>query len=370
MSAVEQVKDLIRKGQESIEKRIGVLEKYNEELQQKRERRVGMGQAPDEEFSFARAFYGAASRKWGGREFERDEMQRGAQLHRELGFGTGDGANVVPPEYVAQLIELLRPMTTVLESGATELNLTGGQPLQIPRQTGAVTADYKAEHVAATPSDVGLDQVTASPHTLTAASVYSNELLRLSNPSIEALVRNDIAQQFALAIDLYGLEGTGLTVYPAGVATYATDVAIDAAPDFDSLIDMFTALMTANAAQGSLGFIVHPRDYATLAKTKDSTGQYLLQPAVSQSQPATWWGIPVRMSTQIAIDGGTGADSNMYLGNWADLLVVNWGGMEIRASQDAEDYFLKNQTGIRGILMNDFAPRHDESFVIGSGVIP
>ena len=359
---IKTLQDSLTSGQERIER----LEKYM------KERKLGGtgSSEPKHDFSFQRALAGIASGDWEGREFERDELQRGKQAQRDLGFVTTTaGGFVVPPEYIATLIEMLRAKTVCLESGATQMMNLTGSPVQIPKQAGAGTAYWRAENTSITESDQVFAQVTLTPKTLTGLTVMSNEVLMLSNPSIEQIVRNDLAAVLARALDLAALEGgaTGADDPIAGVIEVGTDVAIDGAVDFDSLLDMIYTLEASDADMGSLGWVMHPRTLSQLRKIQDSDGQYLLQPSVSQSTPWTLWGAPVRTSTQVSITQ-TVSDSYAVYANWADMLWATWGSLELAASNQAADFFANNQTGVRAVLYTDIGFRHDESFVVGSGI--
>lgn len=369
-------KDQMKTLQESLDKgaeRMKSLEERQAKLDAYlRERRIGLdGTDPKgKQFFFSRAIAGIATGDWKGREFERDELQRGAQIHRDMGFGsTNAGAEVVPPEYIATLIDALVAKTVVLASGATQLTGLTRSPVTMPKKTSSGTAYWRAENNDGTESALGTDEVSLTPKTLMALVPFSNELMMLSNPKIEQMVKDDLTGVLARALDLAALEGgaTGATDPISGVQDFGTAHSIGAAPDFDDLLDMLNKLELANADEGSIGWIMHPRDLHTLRKIKDSDGQYLLQPIVSESAKWALWGYPVRTSTQLDITVTT-TDSRIFFANWADLLWAMWGTMSLEASREAEDYWKKNQTGVRAVMYCDIASRHDESFIVGTGV--
>jgi HK97 family phage major capsid protein len=75
------------------------------------------------------------------------------------------------------------------------------------------------------------------------------------------------------------------------------------------------------------------------------------------------------MTTQIPINLGAGGnETEIYLGNWQELIVGQWAGISILPSKEAGDAFAKNQTWIRIITDVDIGLRHAESFCLGSGV--
>jgi HK97 family phage major capsid protein len=259
--------------------------------------------------------------------------------------------------------------------GATFMDGLWGSPVEIPKQISGATAYWVGENSAITASDLGLGQITLTPKAVGAMVKLSNRLIRMSNPSAEALVRNDIATAIALEIDRVALRGSGTSTQPAGIAstdsinTYALSAAV---PTFDSLINMEYEVEVDNALRGKLGFVFHPAIKRTLIKKKvaqysgDTKGMYIVQP-VSDTELSNWIGYPFKTTTQIPINLTTGGGSSLteiYFGNWSELIIGQWAGMQIMASQETSDAFEKNQTWVRIIQEVDLAVRHPESFCL------
>jgi HK97 family phage major capsid protein len=80
-------------------------------------------------------------------------------------------------------------------------------------------------------------------------------------------------------------------------------------------------------------------------------------------------GYPYKMTTQIPINltkaNGT-ALTEVYYANWQELIIGQWGGMEIMASNETSDAFEKDQTWVRVLQEVDLAVRHPESFCVCS----
>jgi len=331
-------------------------------------------------FSFFRAAHAMRWNDWSEAGYEKEVFAETRKRVKDMGgLGAGSaGAYIVPAEYIAQIIELLRAESVVVASGATILSGLVGSPVQIPKQTGGATGYWVGENIAITPSDLTLGQLTMTPKKVGALVKLSNTLVKLSNPSAEALVRSDIATAIALQIDLKALRGSGSSNQPSGVniATDLNTVAIGTNGGnltFDNLIDMEYELAVDNALRGKLGYIFHPAIRRKLLKLKvaqysgDTGGQYIIAP-ITESVFQNWLGYPYKMTTQIPINltkGTTGTDlTEVYFGNWAELMIGQWGGMEMMASQEAHDSFEKDQTWIRILQEVDIAPRHGQSFCL------
>lgn len=330
-----------------------------------------------EKFSFFKAAWAIRTNDWSQAGFERtvfDETRKKAMG----AYGAGSaGAYIVPAEYIAQIIELLTAETVVLRAGATNLTALTGSPVQIPSQTGGSTGYWVAENSDITPSDVAVGQIAMTPKKAAVLVKLSNSLIKLSNPSAEALVRMDIARTLALMIDYAALRGSGAAGQPLGINGVATinTVAIGADggnASFDTLIDMEYALAEDNALRGKLGYIFHPALRRKLLKLRvaqysgQTDGAYIVAP-VSEAQLQAWIQYPYFMTTQVPINLTKGigtALTEIYFGNWAELMIGQWGGMEMMASAETNDAFQKDQTWIRILQEVDVAPRHGQSFCL------
>jgi len=328
-------------------------------------------------FSFLRAFYGALTKDWTEAPFEKsifDETARKSVMNATSGTA---GAYIVPTEVIADLIEMFEADSVLIRAGATVMGGLTGSPVEFPRQTGGATAYWVGENQAIPESEMAFGMMSMSPKAVAALVKMSDRLIRLSNPSIEAMVRRDIALRVALKIDLAGLRGTGSSYQPLGVSQQpgintVTIGADGGSINFDRLMDMEYELAFDNALQGNLAYIWHPCIKRNLLQLKvaqytgDTGGEYIVQP-ITEQQLGAWVGYPYYQTTQIPITltkGNGTALTEIYFGNWRELLIGQWGGMAIMASQETSDAFEKVQTWIRIIQEMDIAVRHVESFCL------
>lgn len=334
------------------------------------------GLEDEQEFSFFKAVHAIQSRDWSNAGFEKEVFDNTRKKQQAISPGSS-GGYIVPTIYIAQLIELLTAESVVAAMGATFLSNLQGSPVQIPRQSSGSAAYWVGENAAITPSTVAFEQLSLTPKKVGVLVKLSNTLIKLSNPSAEALVRRDIARSLALKIDLSALRGTGSANEPTGINLTSSikTVAIGAtggALTFDHLIDMEYELAAANSLRGKLGYIFHPSIRRNLLKRKvaqysgDTAGSYIVAP-VTEQVFQNWLGYPYKMTTQIPINLTKGGGTNLtevYLANWEELIIGQWGGMEIMASQETSDAFEKDQTWVRVLQEVDIAVRHPESFCL------
>jgi HK97 family phage major capsid protein len=350
----------------------------------------------ENEFSFARAAR-AISTKDKSQAPREWTMMKEASRRREIYKAGGDpdiikrdlttdidsGAGfIVPLEYVAELIELLRARVVIEAMGVTKMTgLTGG-PVQIPKQTAAATAFWMAENAAITHAQQVVGMVEMRPREAAALTVLSNRLLRMSSPSAEAMVRNDLTLQLARLTDLAALRGSG-GLQPLGIANTPgiglLSPQILGTPTIDNLYNMIYLLEAANADLGSMGWVFHPRTWNTLRQIKDGMGRYILSPdpmtrnVTTVARPGvsgSLLGYPFKTTTQIPINLGAGTASEIYFGNFEDLIWGEWFGLELQASDVTSQAFEKNQTYIRAILEMDLVVRHGASFGYDNTVQP
>ncbi|MCK5237502.1 MAG: phage major capsid protein [Deltaproteobacteria bacterium] len=327
-----------------------------------------------EDFSFLRAFNGMLTNNWDEAGFEKEVFANTKALATTTG---GSGGYIVPTQYIAELIELLRAEAVTIAMGASVLDNLQGSPIEIPKQTGGSTTYWVGENTAITASDQTLGQITMTPHACAAMTKLSNRLLRMSTPSAEAMVRRDIAQSLALAIDLAALRGTGTAGQPSGIAneTGILTAAIGTNGGNFTLAqaeEMINEVEASNALRGNLGFVMHSRVKSKLKSERiaqysgQTDGAYAMLP-MTDAKLAELMAYNFRTSNQLPtnLTKGSSTDcSEVYFGNWQELLIGQWGGLELMASNETSDAFEKNQTWVRAIQEVDTGIRHAESFCL------
>ena len=288
---------------------------------------------------------------------------------RDLTVGTASaGGHTVAPDY-RSLIEKLDNNSIALQRGTALRDLTG--PVSFPRQTGGATAYWVAESGAGTESAATFDQVTLNPKTVTGYSDLSRRLLVQSSIDIQAFVETDIAKRIALALDLAAINGSGVGNQPqgilqaTGVGTFGGDTH-GIAPTWAHLVDGVTAVAQDNALFGDMAWLTNSKVLGKLRKTPviatyDSKMIY---------EGGDLFEMPVLLSNNVPsnLTKGTGSSlSAMILGNWTDLLVGLWSGVDLLV-----DPYTGSTTGtVRVSIFQDadVALRHPESFAIFNDMI-
>ena len=272
-------------------------------------------------------------------------------------LNTSDDSAMVAEAYRGgDFIDVLRNASSVMQAGATMLTGLKGD-VKIPKKTAASTAGWiSTEGGAAAESEPTFGQVTMSPKTLGAFTDITRLMMMQSSLDIENLIRNDLAQGIALAIDNGALQGSGSSGQPTGIKNTSginAPTAFAAAnPTFAEVVAMETAVAEDNALLGNLAYIM-PASMAGALKTtaKDAgSGQFVLQNGEVNGYRAI-------ISNQVTA-------GDLYFGNFADLLIGMYGGLDITV----DPYTASTSGTVRIVALQtvDAAVRHAVSFAVNN----
>lgn len=272
-------------------------------------------------------------------------------------INTSDDSELVATDHLAsEFIDVLRNEMSVMQAGARMLNGLQGN-VNIPKKATASTAAWiGTEGGNATESEPTFATVSMTPKQLGAFTDMTRQAIQQSSPAIESLVRDDLTQALALAIDAAALEGAGTGGAPQGLLNISglTKVTTFAAavPTFGEMVSLETEVASNNALRGNLAYITDAATYGGLkTKAKDAgSGLFVLENGEAN-------GYNVIRSQQ-------GTAGNVYFGNFADLLIGMWGGLDLMVNP----YALTPTGGLRieAFQTVDVAVRHIESFAYGN----
>ena len=268
-------------------------------------------------------------------------------------MNTSDDSGLVAEDYRGgDFIDVLRNSSSVMQAGATMLRGLQGNVV-IPKKTvGAAGGWIATEGAAAAESEFTTGSVTMSPKVIGAFTDATRLLLQQSSLDVENLIRNDLTQALATAIDLGALAGTGSSGQPTGISGTSginTTTFAAATPTWAEIVAMESAVANDNALNGSLGYICRPADFGTLKTVEKASGtaQFVVNPDNSMN------GYNVVRSNQVT-------SGDFYFGNFADLLIGMYGGLDITV----DPYALSTSGGVRIVALQtvDVAVRHAVSF--------
>lgn len=288
-------------------------------------------------------------------------------LSRDLtvGTATAGGHTVATNLLSGSFIDLLRNAQVISGMGAQYLTGLQGN-IAIPGQSGGATAYWVAENGAVTESDQAFRQVAMSPKTVGAMSDISRKLLLQSSIDVEGFVRRDLATTLALAIQSAAINGSGASNQPKGILSHANIGAVvgganGAAPTWQHIVDLETAVAVANADVGTLGYLTNAKVRGKLKTTSKVSGQngFIWEGGdtpVNGYRCAITNAVPSNLTKGTA----TAVASAIIFGNFADLIIGMWGGLDLLV-----DPYTGGAAGTVRVIAHqdvDVAVRNEESF--------
>ena len=272
---------------------------------------------------------------------------------------TTGAAAVVPDDYKAsEFIGLLRNSMIVKSLGARVLTGLRGDTV-LPKATGAATAYWVAEGDALTESNTTYSSVKLEPKTVGALTAFSRNLALQSNPSIEALLRDDISAVVGLAVDKALLHGTAAAKQPVGILNVSgIQTASLATLSWAAIVAMLEKLGLENITANAI--VTHAKAATKLQTTlKDATAgsEYLMQAGRVA-------GLPAYVTNQLDAKTGTPNTGRVIAGDFSQLVIGEWGVTEILANPYAAGYYEKGDVQIRILHTMDAVVRQPKAFVV------
>lgn len=292
------------------------------------------------------------------------------------------GGVLVPQNFAADLIESLRPISTVRKMGCVSLPLNNGN-LTLPRLLGSTSVSYIGTEEDIPVTDVTFGDTKLSSKKAAAIVPMSNDLLAHAgiNPRVDAVVVTDLQVSMSLSEDLTFIRSDGSGGKPKGLRYWALPGNLVVAP-VDPTLEQIEAYLSglmlrlemANVNMTSCGWILSPRTVRWLGSRRDGNGNK----AYPEIEIGKLKGYAFALTTQIPVNLGAGADeSEIYFVNFADMFIGEDQQLAIAYSTEASykdgngntvSAFQRDQTLIRVIAKHDFGPRHVESIVVGTQV--
>lgn len=257
---------------------------------------------------------------------------------------TTAGEEVVETEKL-NILEPLKNKLVFTELGANYLTGLVGN-ISIPSYSGS-TAGWAGEIEAASDGAGTFDTVEYAPKRITAYIDISKQFINQDAVGAEALLRRDIVDAIAQVLESTILgENDATTKKPQGIFYGADEVEVS----YDTLIDMEETLETANVP-GEYKFVVSPAIKAAMKKTTEggtkSDFRFLYQNGEANGYKVI----------------STGNSKGIALANWSDLLVCQFGALDLTVDQ-----FTQATKGCIRLVVNayfDAKFRRAESVVTG-----
>ncbi|CDE61298.1 putative uncharacterized protein [Parabacteroides sp. CAG:409] len=243
------------------------------------------------------------------------------------------------------ILEPLRAKLVLVQAGASYMTGLIGN-VSIPAYSGSNVA-WAGEVAAASDGAGTFSEVNLEPKRLTAYIDVSKQFLIQDSNSAEEMLKNDIVTAISNKLEATILgKDAGDASKPAGLLNGVT--ADEAAPTYKDIVKMEADLEAKNVT-GDIKFIVSPSAKADL-KTTDKgtdTGKYLMEDNEIN-------GYTVLCTSAVA-------DKGVIMANWSDLVIGQWGGIDLTV-----DPYTQAANGKVRLVINayfDAKPRRADAFV-------
>lgn len=289
----------------------------------------------------------------------------------------GDQGGFTIQTSVGSLIDRLRNALVMRQMGVTVIGGLQGN-IDFPKVIADDEAVEKAENATSAESSVTFSKVSLSPRRLPVYAELSRQLLLQTTADVEAWVRNDLAFQIAQVMDSRMISGTGssqpygiLNTAGVGAVALGTD---GAAPTWDMIVDMESTIANLNADFGALGYLTNTKVRGKLKKTLVTSGgtantaAEMIWDKRSIASPLNEYKVGITNLVPSNLTKGAGSSlSAMIFGNFNDLLVGQWGGLEFLINPYSRD--TEGLIRLNCWTFFDLVVRRVESFAVCKDII-
>jgi HK97 family phage major capsid protein len=237
------------------------------------------------------------------RDFWNLMRKKNAPVTNALQVGTdSEGGYLAPDEFERTLVEALEEENIFRQLAHVIQTSSGDRKIPVVATKG--TASWVDEEAAIPESDPAFGQVSIGAYKLATMLKVSEELLNDSVFDLESYIAKEFGRRMGSKEEEAFLIGDGVGK-PVGVfqTTGGGEVGVTAASDkavtADELIDLFYSLRAPYRKNAV--FIMNDATVKLIRKLKDTTGQYLWQPALTAGTPDTILNRPVYTSSFVPL---------------------------------------------------------------------
>lgn len=244
-------------------------------------------------------------------------------------------ALIEPQRMTGEFIELLRP--ALILSKMTQARQVPSN-IKLPRATTGTSASWIGEGKPAPVTNAAFGDLTIGEHKIGAIAVFTEELLRRSEPAAENLVRDDLIATIVNAVDVAFVDqaNAGIAgVKPASIANAAATSAASGTTADKVRADVknaYMAAVTANQPLASACWIMHPSTALALSMMVNATTGQREFPGVDFVTGGSFEGIPCILSTNVPGTPVAGYDVILAVQN--EIMIAE-GGLTLDASREA-----------------------------------
>ena len=265
----------------------------------------------------------------------------------------------MPVKYIDALCDAM----ILPKMGATYLSgLSGNLPIV---GGGLFEAAYCEEGTAGQSTKMTLSKNLMKPKRVTANASFSRELLKQSSLDVENWIKTELIKANALAILTGAINGSGESGNPKGILNTSGIGDIPggengATPTFQHILDLETNVSNNNGDIGSLGYLTNSKVRSLLKRTLKASGiaSYIWED--NKGLNGYYSGITNACPSNLSKGTSLGNCSAVIFGNWNDLFIGDWGGLDIIV--DPYTLILQGEIEVTVHSFTDIAVGNPKSF--------
>jgi HK97 family phage major capsid protein len=272
-------------------------------------------------------------------------------------LSAGAGANTVPTSFYDRLVTHLIENAALLRGGATVLNTSSGENIQIPKTTSHSTSTptVVAETGTIGESDPVFGQITLGAFKYANMIQVSRELVDDSGVDLEGYLAMQAGRAIGNQLGAHLATGDG-TAKPRGITIDTTlgvtgGTTVGGAFTGDDLIDLLYSVIEPYRMSSSASWLMRDATVGKARKLKGTDGQYLWQPGLQAGAPDLLLGKPILTDPNIAAVGLSA--KSVVFGDLSQYFVRLAGGVRFERSDDFA--FGNDLVSFRAIVRGDGA---------------
>ncbi|ERY86337.1 phage major capsid protein, partial [Pseudomonas aeruginosa] len=220
---------------------------------------------------------------------------------------------------IDQFVDVLRNKALIGRLGARVLSGLQGD-LAIPRKTSGTNFYWLDEDNEPDESDFDFSTLSLTPKTIAGALAVTRRLRKQSSLSVEDLMRQDMIDGIAVAVDLAQLVGTGQNNQPLGLLNQPgiPGFTYDTRATWDHIVDLETGIAAANAEAANMAYLTSPTQRGQAKKTQvfEGTGERIWHRGEVN-------GYRAEATNQVPSDA-------WIFGDWSQIITALWGVVDIK----------------------------------------
>jgi HK97 family phage major capsid protein len=277
------------------------------------------------------------------------------------GSNGSEGGVMVPTMLQDGFIDTLASKMVLREMGATFLDGLIGN-VDIARKTSTTTAAWEGELDAGAEASPAWDKISLTPNRLGAYIQLSKRLIHQTSRAAEGIAKDDIIRAIRLAVETEAIVGTNLStgiLSTSGIGSVVGGTT-GAAPAWSHITALEKEVAVDDADIGSLGYLTNPKVRNKLKNVAVGTDMRMILAPNEKELNGYRMGITNLVPSTLDKGASTGVCSAIIFGNFNDLIIANWAGLDI-----VIDPYTDAKNSLVNVIVNswwDVAVRRAQSF--------